>query len=63
MGYAEVFLRRVEVVAAVFALGPDSSDTLAHAHVLVYMLGIPALVPVLVAAYAVVGAREASQAG
>jgi ABC-2 type transport system permease protein len=39
-------------------LHASASGTLAHEHVLLYMLGIPALVPVFVAAYAVVGERQ-----
>jgi len=48
----------IQPLIAVFALATSSSSTLAHEHVLLYMLGIPALVPVFVAAYAVVGERQ-----
>jgi ABC-type Na+ efflux pump permease subunit len=55
------------IVPAIFALNPlitvftlntSASTPLRHEHVLLYMLGIPALVPSLVAAYAVVGERQ-----
>ena len=36
----------------------SASSALSQEHVLVYMLGIPTLVPVFVAAYAVVGERQ-----
>jgi ABC-type transport system involved in multi-copper enzyme maturation permease subunit len=42
----------------IFALPPSSSDVLQGADVLVYMLGIPALVPAALAAYSIVGERE-----
>jgi ABC-2 type transport system permease protein len=48
----------VQPLIVVFGLPADASGALAHEHVLLYMLGIPALVPVLVAGYAVVGERE-----
>jgi len=40
---------------SVFALDVSASTPLGHGHVLLYMLGIPTLVPSLVAAYSVVG--------
>jgi ABC-2 type transport system permease protein len=48
----------VQPLVAVFTLDPAASTTLRHQHVLLYMLGIPALVPSFVAAYAVVGERQ-----
>jgi ABC-type transport system involved in multi-copper enzyme maturation permease subunit len=42
----------------IFALPLSSSDVLQGADVLVYMLGIPALVPAALAAYSIVGERE-----
>ena len=48
----------IQPLVAVFALAASASSSLAHEHVLLYMLGIPALVPVFVAAYAVVGERQ-----
>jgi ABC-type transport system involved in multi-copper enzyme maturation permease subunit len=42
----------------IFALPASASDALQGADVLVYMLGIPALVPAALAAYAVVGERQ-----
>jgi ABC-2 type transport system permease protein len=51
-----LFLVQPSVV--VFGLRANASSTLAHEHVLLYLLGIPAIVPVLIAAYAVVGERQ-----
>ena len=51
-----IFLIQPLVVA--FALPPSASNELAHEHLLLYMLAIPALVPAAVAAYAVVGERQ-----
>jgi ABC-2 type transport system permease protein len=48
----------IQPLVAVFGLSASASSSLAHEHVLLYMLGIPALVPVFVAAYAVVGERQ-----
>ncbi len=42
----------------IFVLPAEASGGLSHAHILVYMLGIPAIVPAVVAAYAVVGERQ-----
>jgi ABC-type Na+ efflux pump permease subunit len=50
-----VFL--VQPLVVVFTLPTSSAGQLRREHVLLYMLGIPALVPVLLAAYAVVGER------
>jgi ABC-type Na+ efflux pump permease subunit len=51
-----VFL--IQPLVVVFALPTSASYELAHGHLLLYLLGIPALVPVLSASYAVVGERE-----
>jgi ABC-2 type transport system permease protein len=48
----------IQPLIAVFALPASASGELAHEHVLLYLLGIPSLVPVFVAAYAVVGERQ-----
>lgn len=48
----------VQPLISVFALVTSASPALRHEHVLLYMLGIPALVPSLVASYSVVGERE-----
>jgi ABC-2 type transport system permease protein len=48
----------VQPLIAVFSLDPTASTPLSHEHVLLYMLGIPALVPSFVAAYSVVGERQ-----
>src|SRR5207249_4744901 len=42
----------------VFVLPAAASNQLAQEHLLLYMLGIPALVPAALAAYAVVGERQ-----
>jgi ABC-type Na+ efflux pump permease subunit len=41
----------------VFSIGASSADTLREAKPLLYMLGIPALVPALMASYSIVGER------
>jgi ABC-2 type transport system permease protein len=48
----------IQPLVVVFGLPASASGRLAHEHVLLYLLGIPALVPVFVAAYAVVGERQ-----
>jgi ABC-type transport system involved in multi-copper enzyme maturation permease subunit len=48
----------VQPFVAVFTLDPAASAALGGEHVLLYMLGIPALVPSFVAAYSVVGERQ-----
>jgi ABC-2 type transport system permease protein len=48
----------VQPLVVVLGLRASASQQLRHEHFLVYLLGIPALVPVLVAAYAVVGERQ-----
>ncbi len=42
----------------IFSLRGSEAGALSHGHLLLYMLGIPAVVPAIVAAYAVVGERE-----
>ena len=54
--YPLIFI--IQPLVAVFGLSTSDSSTLAHEHVLLYLLGIPALVPAFVAAYAVVGERQ-----
>jgi ABC-type Na+ efflux pump permease subunit len=51
-----VFL--VQPLVVVFTLPASSGRQLGHEHFLLYLLGVPALVPVLIAAYAVVGERQ-----
>jgi ABC-2 type transport system permease protein len=48
----------VQPFVAVFTLDPAAATPLSHEHVLLYLLGIPALVPSFVAAYSVVGERQ-----
>jgi ABC-type transport system involved in multi-copper enzyme maturation permease subunit len=48
----------IQPLIVVFALPASASLPLSHEHLLLYMLGIPALVPAAVAAYAVVGERQ-----
>jgi ABC-type transport system involved in multi-copper enzyme maturation permease subunit len=48
----------IQPLVQVFALPASASIPLRHEHVLLYLLGIPALVPAFVAAYAVVGERQ-----
>ena len=48
----------IQPLVVVFALPPSTSAQLSHGHLLLYMLGIPAIVPAAVAAYAVVGERQ-----
>jgi ABC-type Na+ efflux pump permease subunit len=43
---------------SIFALPASAAAQLGHRHELLYLLGIPALVPSFVAAYAVVGERQ-----
>jgi ABC-2 type transport system permease protein len=51
-----VFL--AQPLVSVFALSSAASLQLSHHHELLYMLGIPALVPAMLAAYAIVGERQ-----
>ncbi len=52
------------VIPVIFAIAPliyvsaTAASTLRHENLLLYMLGIPAIVPAIVAAYAVVGERD-----
>ena len=48
----------IQPLIQVFALPASAAVGLRHEHVLLYMLGIPALVPAFVAAYAVAGERQ-----
>jgi ABC-type Na+ efflux pump permease subunit len=48
----------IQPLVAVTRLSSSTSGLLAHEHVLLYMLGIPALVPVAMAAYSVAGERQ-----
>jgi ABC-type Na+ efflux pump permease subunit len=48
----------IQPLVIVFGLPAEAARELAHRHLLLYLLGIPALVPVLTASYAVVGERE-----
>jgi ABC-2 type transport system permease protein len=48
----------IEPLIQIFNLPASSASTLAHKDPLLYMLGIPALVPAALAAYAVVGERQ-----
>jgi ABC-type transport system involved in multi-copper enzyme maturation permease subunit len=48
----------IQPTIAVVRLGSGVSGRLADEHVLVFMLAIPALVPVILAAYAVAGERQ-----
>jgi ABC-type transport system involved in multi-copper enzyme maturation permease subunit len=48
----------IQPLIVVFALPASASVPLSHEHLLLYMLGIPAIVPAAVAAYAVVGERQ-----
>jgi len=48
----------VQPLVVAFTLPASASGQLTDEHVLLYLLGIPALVPVFIAAYAVVGERQ-----
>ncbi len=48
----------IEPLVQIFNLPASSAGTLVHKHPLLYMLGIPALVPALLAAASVVGERQ-----
>jgi ABC-type Na+ efflux pump permease subunit len=48
----------VQPLVTLLALNSGASGPLSHEHVLLYMLGIPALVPSFVAAYSIVGERS-----
>ena len=48
----------IQPLIQVFALPASVAAGLSHEHVLLYLLGIPAIVPAFVAAYAVAGERQ-----
>ncbi len=48
----------IQPLVVVFALPASAAAGLSHEDLLLYMLGIPAIVPATVAAYAVVGERQ-----
>ena len=48
----------IQPLVVVFALPASTAAELSHEHLLLYLLGIPAIVPASVAAYAVVGERQ-----
>ena len=48
----------IQPLIAVFALPASAAAALSHEHLLLYMLGIPAIVPASLAAYSVVGERQ-----
>ena len=48
----------IQPLVVVFVLPASAAAQLSHEHLLLYMLGIPAIVPAAVAAYAVVGERQ-----
>ena len=52
------FVFLVQPVVSVFSTSSAAANAIEHHHELVYMLAIPALVPVTLAAYAVVGERQ-----
>jgi ABC-type transport system involved in multi-copper enzyme maturation permease subunit len=45
-------------VIQIFALRSSAAGVIAHSHVLLYMLGIPAIVPAVISAYSIVGERQ-----
>ena len=48
----------INPLVTIFALPTSSAGGLRHQHVLLYLLGIPAIVPAVMAAYAVAGERQ-----
>jgi ABC-type transport system involved in multi-copper enzyme maturation permease subunit len=48
----------IQPLIAVLRFSTSASGALSHEHTLIYMLGIPTLVPVFLAAYAVAGERQ-----
>jgi ABC-type Na+ efflux pump permease subunit len=48
----------IQPLVVVFALPASSSGQLTHEHLLLYLLGIPAITPTLIAAYAIAGERQ-----
>jgi ABC-2 type transport system permease protein len=51
-----IFVTQPAIV--IFGLSAQAATALAHEHPLLYMLGIPAIVPAALASYAVVGERD-----
>lgn len=51
-----VFL--IQPIVSVFAVSSQAATEVSKHHELLYMLGIPALVPVMLASYAIVGERQ-----
>ncbi len=47
----------INPVVIIFTLPASSAGGLRHAHVLIYLLGIPAIAPTVMAAYAIAGER------
>ena len=47
----------IQPLIVVLGLSADASGPLAHEHVLLYLLGIPILVPVIIASHAIAGER------
>jgi ABC-type transport system involved in multi-copper enzyme maturation permease subunit len=52
------FVFLIQPIISVFTLSSEAAAQLSHRHELLYMLAIPALVPVLLASYAIVGERQ-----
>ena len=50
----------INPLITIFALPASSASELRYQHVLLYLLGIPAIVPAVVAAYSVAGERQQS---
>jgi ABC-2 type transport system permease protein len=48
----------INPLVTIFALPASSASELRHQHALLYLLGIPAIVPVVIAAYAIAGERQ-----
>jgi ABC-type transport system involved in multi-copper enzyme maturation permease subunit len=48
----------INPLVTIFALPTSSADQLGHQHVLLYLLGIPAIVPTVIAAYSIAGERQ-----
>ena len=52
------FVFLIQPIVSVFAISSNAAMQISQHHELLYMLGIPALVPVMLASYAVVGERQ-----
>jgi ABC-type Na+ efflux pump permease subunit len=48
----------INPLITIFALPTSSAHELRHQHILLYLLGIPAIVPAVIAAYSVAGERQ-----